>query len=348
MNRKGFTLIELLVVIAIIGVLVGLLLPAVQKARAAARRLECMGKLKQVGLALHNYNSAFKRFPPGSDMWEGLNWGGDNEAHVGPIFHAMPFLELMDMYDGTVTYAKGGSNRAIWNSSAINTAGPVSQVLCPAAEKLKDTPFSNASKCHYVFSRGDGMWHNQRPDSLEGASAKVDSRGVFTRSAKRIADITDGLSNTIGISEDLARRGSNKVHGGVRQYNIYNGGNARPSTCLNAPVEAANAAIMSTAQVTGTWRGSIIGDARTANNGFTTTLPPNSASCQHGNGNSNWGSFAPSSLHENGVNAVMMDGATVFITNDIDFGNPAAHQRTSGNSPYGVWGAMGTPAGNEP
>lgn len=347
-KNAGFTLIELLVVIAIIGVLVGLLLPAVQQARAAARRASCQSKLRQIGLALHNYNDANKRFPAGSDQYEGLTWGGyDNGAHVSAMFYIMPYLELTAMHDGIASYAKGGTNRAIWNAPALS-AGPVSSVLCPSALDLYDTPYSNASKCNYMFSRGDGMWHNQRPDSAEGANSKVDSRGVFTRSSKQVKDITDGMSNTIAVSEDLAvEQGSLFLHGGVRNGYIYNGGNARPSACLNAPVSGTNALQMDAGAVTGCWRGLILGDGRTANNGFTTTLPPNSRSCQYGNGNNSWGSFAPSSNHADGVNILMMDGATQFINDSINYGNPSLHQVTSGPSPYGVWGALGTPQGGE-
>lgn len=346
--RRGFTLVELLVVIAIIGVLVGLLLPAVQAAREAARTSACSNNLKQIGLGLHNYHATNGSFPAGSNNHRGINRGGFNDAHVGTIFFIMPFMEMTGIYDSIDEYSRGGSNRAIWDASAIRT-GPNTGFLCPSAPDGTKTAHNNVSKCHYVFSRGDGMWHNQRPDSAEGASSKVDSRGMFTRDEKAIRDCTDGTSNTIAASEDLGLqdRTSRALKGGVRNGLIYNGGSARPSACLNGAVDSTDPSLMSGGAATDQWRGLILGDGRTANNGFTTTLPPNSRSCSWGNTSSNWGSYAPSSEHRGGVNTLFVDGSTRFINDNIFTGTLNSLQVTSGKSPYGVWGAMGTPKGGD-
>jgi prepilin-type N-terminal cleavage/methylation domain-containing protein len=98
-SRRGFTLVELLVVIAIIGVMVGLLLPAVQAAREAARRMQCSNNVKQIGLALHNYVGTFTKLPPGST---GLpNAAGTNFNGHGWVWHAsiLPFIEQSTLYD---------------------------------------------------------------------------------------------------------------------------------------------------------------------------------------------------------------------------------------------------------
>jgi len=118
-RRRGFTLVELLVVIAIIGVLVALLLPAVQAAREAARRMSCSNNLKQIGLALHNYHDSFKRFPPA-----GINYGwcqspandGRKLFNSNGLMMLLPFVEqnaLYNQYDQT----QAASNYLRYNST---------------------------------------------------------------------------------------------------------------------------------------------------------------------------------------------------------------------------------------
>ena len=110
--KLGFTLVELLVVIAIIGILVGLLLPAVQPAREAARRMSCQNKLKQLALACHNFESAYKRFPPGvvgpaqANLNTNFPWWQDYHDHpnVGTLVFIMPFLEMNAIYDAFSTH----------------------------------------------------------------------------------------------------------------------------------------------------------------------------------------------------------------------------------------------------
>ena len=96
------------------------------------------------------------------------------------------------------------------------------------------------------------------------------------------------------------------------------------------------------------WRGRIWSNGRAADAWFTCTLPPNSVSCVAGSFNANeWGSFAPTSYHPGGVTVVRVDGSVAFVSDTVDTGNLSAAQVTSGASPYGVWGAMGSINGGE-
>ncbi len=129
-KRNGFTLVELLVVIAIIGILVGLLLPAVQAAREAARRMHCSNNLKQIGLAMHNYESAFKRFPSG-------NLAGPSFS-VGLSAHArlLPYMEQTSMYnmvDFNVAYNHANNNAARMQNVATYICPSDNFSLLPAA-----------------------------------------------------------------------------------------------------------------------------------------------------------------------------------------------------------------------
>ncbi len=155
-SRQGFTLVELLVVIAIIGILVGLLLPAVQSARESARRMQCVNNLKQVGLAAHNFESAYKRFPPGIlvkggstivDHW--LTPEPGMHSGIGHLTFLLPFLEQKAIYDGISTNsnldvatngvgADSGSERQLknrywWNTDSWNFVHyKLPMFLCPS------------------------------------------------------------------------------------------------------------------------------------------------------------------------------------------------------------------------
>src|SRR5262245_30172103 len=139
-GRKGFTLIELLVVIAIIGVLIGLLLPAVQQAREAARRTQCRNNLKQVGLALHNYESTTTRFPPVSV----LPFGRTSEPWSAQA-RLLPYIDQSNLH-----------NLVDWSVSSEFTANPavcrtrVPIYLCPS--EIKDEARPTANLTHYPLN----------------------------------------------------------------------------------------------------------------------------------------------------------------------------------------------------
>ncbi len=352
-KNAGFTLVELLVVIAIIGVLVGLLLPAVQAAREAARRMQCSNNMKQLGLAIQNYHSSNTQFPAGAVDFHGYTRASRT---VSAAMFLMPYMEMDALYEAFVEDAKIATpGSGPWQSVALQEAGPQAAFLCPSAQNADGTAINGVSKCHYVFSTGDAMWHNARNDSQEASTyARIDSRAPFIprlngerNSIRRFRDLLDGTSNTIAMSEVAATpRDQAFVKGDVARFNgMYDGTSALPGPCLTAPLDPNNPRQYQTGA--DCWRGLILGDGRTVNNRFTTTLPPNSYSCAYGGTNDSWGTYSPSSDHQGGVQTLMFDGSVRFITDSIDSGNLNARQVTSGESPYGVWGAMGSPAGKE-
>lgn len=200
--RSGFTLVELLVVIAIIGILVGLLLPAVQSAREAARRMSCSNNLRQVGIALHNYHDTFQKFPPLAI------WGqGAGPTFTLPYHHTwnvmiLPFMEQGPLYDSI------DKRLPIWGQAAVSNQVPTFR--CPSdSGRWEITDTANIAVTNYAGSEGF-HWH---PSAIVGNSAPwntyrdpitktADLSGLFTvTKTRRFSDIRDGTSNTIVVSE---------------------------------------------------------------------------------------------------------------------------------------------------
>ncbi|HEV3448939.1 MAG TPA: DUF1559 domain-containing protein [Gemmataceae bacterium] len=304
-SGRAFTLIELLVVIAIIGVLIGLLLPAVQKVRESANRLKCANNLKQFGLACINYHGAAELFPPGSlclpngPTWAQLDWSANKGTWL--VF-TLPFTEGDNLY------------RQIPNLSvphfdsigAAEQAGVLPKTLsfmrCPSDGTNVDGPF-----CNYVGSLGpqcldDKCGYNpfrqycNKPEwgystSADDASTNVasDCRGLFSRNGApfRIADIVDGTSNTLLLGEALPRQNAHMLFN--TWYTTY-------GTQVNSTIIPINYPI---SEDDTTWCGQ------------------NSASPAHSMFNNNvaWGF---KSRHAGGANFVFADGSVHFINENIN------------------------------
>jgi prepilin-type N-terminal cleavage/methylation domain-containing protein len=221
-GRRGFTLIELLVVIAIIGVLIALLLPAVQRIRESANRMQCTNNLKQMGLALHHYHDNYRSFPAGfistllDPTWR-LPAGNCNafppERGPGWSFFALmlPYLEQENLYrsihldlaimDPANEPVRRTSVKTYVCPSDTGT-GPINITTCGSPPQPANTPtfMADAALCSYVGCLGGGNAANPDPDY--GCYEYQPFNGVFHRNSHvRLADITDGTSMTIGVGE---------------------------------------------------------------------------------------------------------------------------------------------------
>ena len=212
-RRRGFTLIELLVVIAIIAVLIALLLPAVQAAREAARRAQCVNNLKQLGLALANYESSNGTFPPGSIKWGS---GALTDCKVQRR-HTMFALLLgymeqasisnsinfnLPAVDSTPPYGGSGGNGASSNSTAYNST--INNYLCPSESSVASSHTSVPGNSHSSYSGSSGnrdVWHWYQ-GCPANPSPQSTSDGMFNADyCYKASDVTDGLSNTLFIGE---------------------------------------------------------------------------------------------------------------------------------------------------
>ena len=213
--HSGFTLVELLVVIAIIGILVGLLLPAVQAAREAARRMQCSNNLKQIGLALHNYESSHGALPAGCNGL--VNAAGNNFNGHGWTWHAsiLPYVELTNLYEA-VQGPDGMGNELGSTTSGkplIVRATVLPLFWCPSQPDVTNGMQKGGYQpSNYNGNMGTRIGNGNDDCICTGVSNLNDmmtnpwgcmnGNGIFyVRSRTRFADVQDGLSNTIFVSE---------------------------------------------------------------------------------------------------------------------------------------------------
>ncbi|MEX2174226.1 MAG: DUF1559 domain-containing protein [Pirellulaceae bacterium] len=363
-SRLGFTLVELLVVIAIIGVLVALLLPAVQAAREAARRTQCNNNLKQLTIALHNYHDTYLYFVyrRGGTQLPDTN-PGSNRGRRSGFISLLPFFEQKPMYDNIMAGdpsvgipPQGGTAWGNWvPDGGVHNGWDDSPdvLLCPSDNGYTS---KNDNINSYAFSSGD---------QVQGATSGIDNqlRGPFGLASRcyGMHSITDGTSNTVAFSERICHVNvlpNNKYNAespgsvGLKEIEHVLGVASRVSGLVNNP-SLCRTVTDGTFFVSGTPVSSRFGrhwsDGQAAYVGFNTVLPPNSPACSDGG---NWGDqnhmvIPPASRHPGGVNVSFCDGSVRFIGNSINTGNLAVPQPAAGASNYGVWGAMGSKSGGD-
>lgn len=375
LRRKGFTLVELLVVIAIIGILVGLLLPAVQAAREAARRMQCSNNLKQMGLAVLNYESTYKKLPVKSGGTANScgscpERNAANYERLSIFVPLLPFIEQTALYNriqagnemstGTVQVLCAPGGPSGWFPKNDGTASyfPWAQSI-PGYQCPSDPPIPLSAGGHGTNSYAVNMG-----DQILGLNATQTLRGPFgdRRNYKNLGALSDGTSNTIAFSERVAHN-SNNLNNGVwvastgsqlvtrytaQQLNIQ----TSPSSCLATAIGNRYApGINLKARFSVLWT-----DGQAERIAFNTVLGPNKPACFGDSvfaADSGTAILPASSMHTGGVSASYCDGSVHFISDSIDTGNTtainatAAAPRPTGPSLYGAWGALGTADGGE-
>lgn len=391
-QRSGFTLVELLVVIAIIGVLVGLLLPAVQAAREAARRMSCSNNFKQLGLAVHNYHSTFKRLPMhGGGTW--LN-GAPIDSHRTDRMDLSIWVGLTPYYEQQAIWEQISNPMQNTTSGTPNpwpAMGPetdnqnyepwmteIPTLRCPSDPGTGQPGFgrTNYAAClgdsvHYmdmgplgIISKGDASRNATISLSnlnTHAVQARAACRGAFvSHGVTKFRDVLDGLSNTMfagEIATDLGDKDKRTIPAiGVDGSELVRD---EPDVCVHDGLidpERPQFWIAGTPLATGEeGRGFRWAASGAVFNAVNTILPPNRELC-FGAGINGHGTASPSSRHNGGVHIMMGDGAIKFVTDSIEGGDVhdsnvwlggTGHSSPGSQSPYGVWGAIGTRASKE-
>ncbi len=374
-SERASTALNVAVFLLCTAMIAAVILPSIARQRHAARQSGCSANLRTIALGMHNYHSAFKQFPTTC----GGTTGGEtdessNHGRLGVLVGVLPFVEQQTLWEAIIRpYTDRKSGKAFpsmgpvpWYDAKIYqpwSRGPA-VYQCPeradnrlAAPKPK-VVYTLASEAesvaglttNYVINYGDGIHDvGATPDPNDADAlrqARATQRGTFMPGrVMKFRDILDGTANTIMMSETRASL-TRKPDTGIAK-NVQ-GLRRNPSLCLAAAKDGE----------TQWWdfgRGSRWCDGALPITGFQTILPPNSPSCTSDQGMFD-GVVSASSDHDGGVHVLFCDGRVGFVTNTIDAGDSTAEAISmagtgtaapGGQSPYGLWGALGTRASME-
>jgi prepilin-type N-terminal cleavage/methylation domain-containing protein/prepilin-type processing-associated H-X9-DG protein len=327
---RGFTLIELLVVIAIIAVLIALLLPAVQAAREAARRIQCVNNLKQLGLAVMNYESSTGALPPIGGYIKGVTADSNDFSMKARI---LPYLEQVAAANG-INFSWRYLHHQNWTVTTLT----LNVFVCP----------SDANRPTFTNGGSPAFGVGSYPNNL-GVAAQLNG-GTFDGPAYwlsqptyggvvTLASVTDGTSNT-AIWSEMVMGTDNATYNGPGQ--TFRSALSNPTNM--GSMAATLAALVASCSSNGTiegwhhmgagWAAQPIG----MGGGYTHAQPPNKPACFYNGDGGNPSAvvyrnlFGPSSRHSGGVNVGCLDGSVKFIKDSVNLG---------------AWGALGTKAGGE-
>ncbi len=374
-NRYAFTLVELLVVIGIIGLLAGLLLPAIQQAREAARRMQCSSNIRQVGIALAGYESTHRFLVPmrtGPQTNRAGRWIG---MRVSGMVDLAPYMEMTALYN---QYREGfQSKRAPYSVFAADGEpwwqggdytpwrSQIPMLRCPSdAGSKMPGEWSSMGRSNFVFCYGDSQ---RGPELAEWEVLGDTTRGVFQQLYGRsIASCLDGTSNTIALGEAGTAfgviAGARLKEASIQGFQATSlpetapGRGVLPSECKATASNGRYQKIQSPIAK----RGLNWGDGLNDSNSFNTVLSPNSPSCVVGT-HDGAGIQSAGSFHVGGAHVMMLDSSVRFMSNNVESGpsdarSPGAYRTNApmkhtpdwhSESPHGVWGAMGSIAGSE-
>ncbi|MDR2440946.1 MAG: DUF1559 domain-containing protein [Planctomycetaceae bacterium] len=361
----GFTLVELLVVIAIIGVLIALLLPAVQAAREAARRMQCTNNLKQLSIACHNYHDTHQGLVSATGQVIGKTSGLLNLDRWSGLIPLLVFMEQNALYERFVSEdVYNPSDRPVDATLGGGVNNPkliqVVALLCPSDGNGKiRTDTYETGRTNYRMNLGDSPASFGSATTSAGATAYISlGRGVFGyRTWYNLNVISDGTSNTALFAERALSATSTTViviNGGINNIgSVFSGTDQNKylsdrSVCLNTRNGYEyKSSITGVSNPTDYWGflGWNFVDGHFLCSGFHTVLPPNSPACLNRT-SGDIGIFTPTSNHKGGVNVSLADGSVRFISETIDAGTANAAV-SSGASPFGAWGALGSRDGRE-
>lgn len=349
--RAGFTLVELLVVIAIIGILIALLLPAVQAAREAARRMNCTNNLKQVCLGIHNYLDNHSKIPT---LGFRLHGNTDQTARWSIMITLLPYVEQAPLYNQFVSDPALRINQSV---PILNQS--LSTYLCPSDSR--EAPFTGRNyygHSNTVFSTGDTQMDRD---------ADAYTRGPFYNRNRYFEQsiIKDGTSNTLALGEARRPRSAQDI---AATYMFDPALKTMADfTALYANKQYVSANTFPTNDLECVQRGHRFPIGEPIFIGFSTVLPPNSGNFTNAGSNStdanSWVLGSVSSNHSGGANTARFDGSVAFVSDTINTGSETTPARLlpenntgrgaaqirgiTPTSQWGVWGALGTVNGGE-